>query len=266
VSMSLVLPSDPSIVDVLRGDRTKRPPVDTASAAGLRARLEDGIHDIIGPDLLASPLVVRPSSMRQIAHASDLSDSTLGLIRGALVTQLLRLRLVGIVIENPFDDAVAAWRADTGAGALLASFDQLDADDRARLATDVTAHDVTLSRSFAELPLHWMARSCVRASQRLAGGHVVLRDVIDLSIGMTGSDVAAVVLVDVTTSPLGEGAERTLRYHALVETLRTSVVPLRSAAFSSATGELWSRDVDPALLTRSADEVLDVIRELWRTR
>ena len=38
-------------------------------------------------------------------------------------------------------------------------------------------------------------------------------------------------LFDVTTSPLSEGAERTMRYHALVETLRSSVVPLRTSTF-----------------------------------
>jgi hypothetical protein len=264
--VTISLDCEPRVVDVLRGDRQKRPRLDTTSAAGLRAQLEDGIHDIFTKDLPPSPLVVRPSSLRESWHATDLSSSTLGLIRGALVTQLLRLRLVGVTIDNAFDDAVAAWRADAGAGPLLATFDQLDGDDRARLATDVTAHDVTLSRCFGQLPSHWMARSCVRATQRLAGGHVILRDVVDLTIGANTAESTTVVLVDVTTSPLGESAERTLRFHALVETLRTSVVPLRSAVFSSATGEFWTRDIEPELLARSVDDVLEVLQALWSAR
>jgi hypothetical protein len=95
---------------------------------------------------------------------------------------------------------------------------------------------------------------------------VVLRDVVDLVIGNTTSDVASIALFDVTTSPLGEGAERTMRYHALVQTLRTSTMPLRSCTFSTATGELWVRDVDYSLLARSVDEVLTCVRDLWSAR
>jgi hypothetical protein len=111
-----------------------------------------------------------------------------------------------------------------------------------------------------------MPRSTVRATQRLAAGNVVLRDVIDLMMGMNNAHSACVVLLDVTTSPLDEAAERTMRYHALVETLRTSIVPLRTSAFSTATGELWSTGVDHELLTRSCDEVLDVIDQLWKSQ
>jgi hypothetical protein len=263
--VTISLCTDPTVVDVLRGDRAQRPRRNTTSAAGLRAQLEDGIFAITGDDAPATPIVVRPSSLRQPIAATDLSLSSLGLLRAALVTQLLRLRCVGVAIENAFDDAIEAWRADAG-DALLAKFERLDADDRARLATDVVAHDVTLSRALGALSSHWMARTCVRASQRLAGGRVVLRDVVDLTMGAHNAGTAAVVLLDVTTAPLGEGAERTMRFHALVETLRTSIVPLRTATFSTATGELWSRDVDAALLTRSADEVLGAIRELWSLR
>jgi hypothetical protein len=264
--VTLSLRTDPSVVDVLRGDRTRRPRRNTTSAAGLRAQLEDGIFAIAGNDVPVSTLVVRPSSLHQAIATTDLSHSSLGLLRAALVTQLLRLRCVGVRIENAFNDAVESWRANATDADLLARFDRLDADDRARLATDVIAHDVTLSRALGELSGHWMARTCVRATQRLAGGRVLLRDVVDLTMGAHDTDTAAVVLLDVTTSPLGEGAERTMRFHALVETLRTSIVPLRTATFSTATGELWARDVDATLLTRSADEVLGAIRELWSLR
>jgi hypothetical protein len=88
---------------------------------------------------------------------------------------------------------------------------------------------------------------------------VVLRDVVDLMVGTTRSERASVALLDVTTSTLGVGEERAMRYHALVQTLRTGVVPLRTSAFSTATGELWSSDVDDDLLNRSLSDVLDVI-------
>jgi hypothetical protein len=264
--VTISLSTDPSVVDVLRGDRTRRPPRNSSSAAGLRAQLEDGIFEILGTDTPIAPIIVRPSSMRQPLATTDLSRSSLGLLRGTLLATLLRLRCAGVAVENAFDDALEAWRVAESDNVLLATFDQLDADDRARLATDVTAHDVTLSRALGDISSHWVARTGVRATQRLAAGHVVLRDVNDLTLGTNTADAAAVVLFDVTTSPLGEGAERTMRFHALVETLRSSIVPLRSATFSTATGELWTRDVEPDLLARSVDEVLDVVRELWRAR
>ena len=91
----------------------------------------------------------------------------------------------------------------------------------------------------------------------------MLRDVVDLVIGNTTSDVASIALVRRNDVPLGEGAERTMRYHALVQTLRTSTMPLRTCTFSSATGEIWVRDVDYALLARSVDEVLVCVADLW---
>jgi hypothetical protein len=93
----------------------------------------------------------------------------------------------------------------------------------------------------------------------LGGGNVQLRDVVDLVVGATHSDLASVVLVDVTTSPLGSGAERVMRFHALVQTLRMSVVPLRTSMFSSATGELWSLDVDVELLMRAVDDLVSTL-------
>ena len=187
-----------------------------------------------------------------------------GRLRGALVSVLLRLHVVGTPLEAAFDDALTAWRAEGPSSELLAHFESLDDDERARLATDITAHHVTLARALGEVPEEWSARTAQRASLRLAAGRVVLRDTVDLVIGSVHGDVAAVVLFDVTTAPLGDGAERALRFHALVETLRTSVVPLRSAVFSSATGELWLREVDSEMLTRAANEVVAAVNQACR--
>jgi hypothetical protein len=265
--MTTLLDSSPlSVVEALRGDRSKRPLIDIASAGGFRSLLEDGIFDVIGAPRLDTPLIVRTSSLQQRPAATDLTMSTPGRIRGVLIGQLLRLLSVGMSIDHAFDDALAAWRGEVGTNELLERFESFDDDERARLATDVDAHFVTLTRALGEIPGRWTPRSSVRAYQRLAGGNVVLRDVVDLMIGTSTSDVASIALFDVTTSPLGEGAERSMRYHALMQTLRTSVMPLRTCTFSSATGELWIRDVDYELLARSVDDVLACLREQWSLR
>ena len=265
--MTTMLDSSPfSVVEALRGDRSKRPLIDIASAGGLRSLLEDGIFEIIGAQRLDTPLVVRTSSLHQRFATTDLGMSTTGRIRGVLVGQLLRLLSVGMSIEHAFDDALAAWRGEVGANELTERLDALDDDERARLATDLEAHFVTLTRALGEIPARWTPRSSVRIFQRLAGGNVVLRDVVDLMIGTSTSDVASIALFDVTTSPLGEGAERSMRYHALMQTLRTSLMPLRTSTFSSATGEIWIRDVDYDLLARSVEDVLISVRDQWSVR
>jgi hypothetical protein len=265
--MTIVLDSSPlSVVAALRGDRSKRPLIDIASASGLRSLLEDGIFEVIGAQRLDAPLIIRTSSLQQRFATTDLTMSTIGRIRGVLIAQLLRLLSVGMSIERPFDDALTAWRADVGSNELVEHVDRLDNEERARLATDLDAHFVTLTRALGEIPARWMPRSCVRSLQRLSGGNVILRDVIDLMIGTPTSEVASIALFDVTTSPLGEGAERSMRYHALVQTLRSSVMPLRTCTFSSATGEIWIRDVDYELLARSVEDVLTAVHDRWTTR
>jgi len=265
--MTTMLDSSPvSVVEALRGDRSKRPLIDIASASGLRSLLEDGIFAIIGAKTLDAPLVVRTSSLHQRLATTDLGTSTSGRIRGVLIGQLLRLLSVGMSIDHPFDDAITAWRGDVGVNALTEHFDALDDDERARLATDLEAHFVTLTRALGEIPARWTPRSSVRLFQRLAGGNVVLRDVVDLMIGTSTSGVASIALFDVTTSPLGEGAERSMRFHALMQTLRTSLMPLRTSTFSSATGEIWIRDVDYELLARSVEDLLMCIRDQWSAR
>ena len=255
-----LLPPD-SVLDALRGDRSARPVRDTTSAATYRATLEQRIGDVLVGVPADTRVVLTAASLRRSAQTRDLHDSTRGRLRGALVSVLLRLHVVGTPLGSAFDDALTAWCAEGPSSDLLTHWESLDDDERARLATDVTAHHVTLARALGEVPDEWSARTAQRASLRLAGGRVVLRDTVDLVIGSVHADVAGVVLFDVTTSPLGDGAERALRYHALVETLRTSVVPLRSAVFSSATGELWLREVDSDMLARAVDEVVAAVSE-----
>jgi hypothetical protein len=257
---SLLFASPANVMDAMRGERATRPPANTTAAAGLRAMLEDAIYELLGPALREVPLVVRASSLRHPARTERPTDSPVARVRGILVVQALRLHSVGFAVHRAYDEALTAWRAEVGASELTAVVNALSDDDAALLRSEVEAHCVTLGRSLGPVATRWLPRTSQRAYQRLAGGNVVLRDVIDLMVGTTSTPVASVALLDVTTSRLDEGAERAMRYHALIQTLRTGVVPLRTSAFSTATGELWSCDVDEELLVRSTSEVLDVLR------
>ncbi len=244
--------------DVLRGDRTRRPARDEAVGAGLRAQLEDSVYDLFA----AAPravVTVSSATIRRPPTRADIGDSTLSRARGAAVTTLFHLLVAQVPVEDPWEAALAAWRAQRPDDELLTRVDHLDPDQTSRLRADVDAHYSTLTRCVGTIPSSWWPRTGQRARQVFGGGAVQLLDVVDLVVGSTQGDVANVALVDVTTSPLGVGAERAMRYHALMQTLRGSVAPLRTSAFSSATGELWTLDVDAELLQRALGEVVDVL-------
>jgi hypothetical protein len=232
--MTSLLDAPPlNVMDVLRGERANRPPSNASAAAGLRATLEDAIFELFGPELRDDPIVVRASTLRRGAASFDPTTSPLAALRGILITQALRLLSTDVQVDDVCAELLLAWRSEVGHNELTEYVDQLDGDERARLETDLTAHWVTLKRSLGPLSSRWLPRTSLRAYQRMGGGNVVLRDVVDLMVGTTTGDVASVALLDVTTSPLGEGAERVMRYHALVQTLRTSVAPLRTSSTSS---------------------------------
>lgn len=247
------------LLDALRGDPRQRPARDVSLAGGLRAQLEDELFVIFGDAVVENPVRLRPSLFRP-APPDPAAVAPTGRVRGVLVSYLLRLLSVGASIDAPLDSALAAWRCDWPADQLLAYVECLDGDERASLTSSLDAHAATLARVVGPVGGRWLPRTHVGAHQRLAGGHVELRDVVDLMVGSTASPSASVVLVDVTTSALDEHFETVIRYHALVQTLRTSTVPLRTSVFSTATGELWSRDVSDDLLRVALGELVDLVR------
>ncbi len=262
---SAVLAPSVCVLEALRGDPSQRPRRDTTTATGLRAVLEDGLFAISHGDRRATPLVVGPDHVTTGVDVIDITHATYGRLRGALVAQLVRHYAVGYHPEDPFDAAVRAWTIETPAGELTTALADLDDNARSRLATDVSAHAVCLRRALAETPVGWTVRTAVRTRLRLGGGDVVLRDTLDLVVGTADTARTSVVLVDVTTAPIGERTDAALRYHALTHTLRTSVTPLRAATFSTATGTLTSHEVDYPLLGRAVDELLDTMGRRWAT-
>ena len=259
--MTLTTTPAGSILEALRGDRTERPRRDTETATGLRAILEDGLGELGGRLSRTAPLVLNAASVVRRDDAIDIARAPMGRLRGALVAQLVRLGAVGHRSDHAFDDALRAWLVDQPGRELLSIYDDLDADSRARLATEVSAHGATLGRALAAVPGAWTVRTAVRTRLPLANSAVVLTDSVDLVVGASRDDVASTVLLDVTTSPIGSSTARLLRFHALVQCLRTAVVPWRVAMFSTATGELASDDVDVTLLGAAVDDVLRVVRQ-----
>jgi len=251
-----------SVLRVLRGDPATRPTVDRALAGGLRAWLEDGIYDVSKGETRERPLILR-SNLETPRELVSIESSSTAQLRGVLVSYVLRLACAQFNFDDPYRDALSAWRAEESSGTLATAYEQLGADERARLGADVNAHASTLLGHLGAVQPQWNVRIHQQTSQRLSGGNVLLRDVVDLRLGSSATTRASVALFDITTSPLSARMESTLRFHALVETLRTNTPPLRVATLSSATGEFWNIDVTPDLLVLALDNVLDVVEQRW---
>ena len=250
----------PSVADVLRGDRLCRPRSDLAVSFGLRAEISDLLFSIAPAGRLEAPVLVRSSDFRSPEVAEAPAGSVLHRLRGFLVTELLRLLVVNSPIEDPFRDAVAAWKSANGSHPMLDVFNALDSEEQARLATDVTSHAVALSSRLGYVNPAWRPRTAVSSVARLAGGSLILKDHFDLVVGSVRTFNASVALLDFTTSALSDHHERILRYHALVQTVVSGVVPLRVVSFSSATTEISSHEVTDDLLRHALDDLKGIIQ------
>ena len=235
----------------LRGTPETRPLRDDVTAAGLRAELADLVFACGATT--DHPLVVRSASLR-----SDLtmaSASAFARLRGLYVTAALRLIVNGSAPRNPFQELTVAFERLGGQSDVATMLAALTGEDRARLDAELRAHVSILTRELGTIAPSWRPRTMVRSAVLVAGGALELRDQVDVMVGTHTSPVASLALLDVTTSPLGPEAERVMRYHALVSTLRTGSLPLRTAMLSSATGERWTVDVTPELLQRAVADI-----------
>jgi hypothetical protein len=209
--------------------------------------------------------IVAPGTVRLSARdftPDRTSSGSTGLLRGALVAQLVRLHVANCAITSPIDDAIGALRGSGRDTPLCDRVDALDPDERARLSAEVTAHLEVLAEVLPRVPARWSPRCGVRQAVALAGGGILCRGHVDLALGTPGGNRACVCLIDVTTSVLGAHHEQICDYLALLETVRTGEQPLRVAAISTADGASIVRDVTPELLGRAVEGLLDALPQL----
>ena len=254
--MTSILDSTTTVLQALRGNRTDRPAPRIGDAAILRAALEDSLYAIVGPQHFFDPLVLRSQDLRTEPLVLAENAHSLARVRGILIHHALRLLSVGYSFNNPYEEVLDAWRCEAGANELLTFIDHLDSEDRAKFATEIAAHTTALRHGLGTFGSSWSLRSTVRVANLLCAGAVALRDTIDLSIDTFGNGANSTVLLDLTPAPLDESSEKALRIHALNQTLRTGVTPLRSAVLSTATGDQVVREVTSDLLTQAVADVL----------
>jgi hypothetical protein len=241
----------PSLAEALRGDPERRTVPDIQLADSLKTQL--------GAIRLATDLRVHARDVRQRDNQIVAMHRPIAAVRGAMVKESVRLLALGHRFENHFADALDAWRATGPSSTLLDAIKSLDREEREQLKTEVTAHLVVLESRLRAIPSGWRPR--FRQGTAVRCGHVEIRDVVDLAVGSTHTLTTSVALLDVTTSPLDDGAERVLRFHALAETIRSARAPWRVVLFSTLTDELQVLEVTPEQLQLAVDDVTSVVAE-----
>jgi hypothetical protein len=242
------------LLELLRGRRETRPPVDRSLAGGLRAWLEDDLAPLVGARSRSEPLFLTPRSIT--AEALSTVPPLQVLARSALVSALASSQALGLEVAHPMDDALSALEADPSRHELIEAVHALEPEAFAQLAAEVAAHHATLSVALPPVPASWLPRTNVRLSSPLAGGRLVLGAVASVVLGPPAAERASVCLLEVSTSELDERAGPRLGVLALIETLRAGAAPLRVAALSTSSGRSVVLDVDDELLIEARSQVV----------
>jgi hypothetical protein len=271
-------------VATLRGDPRHRPPVDPGLAGGLRDWLEDGIAPFVGARPAGSePLVVRPFDVWSALHVPPVApaahrpvadapptDASTGppftrRLVAASVHALFRQLVTTGRIADPMADALDALRVDAGGSGTAGLFELLDPAATARLREEVERQAAVLVTCWTRLPPQWLPRTRDRIRVALAGGRVVLEDVLDLVVGDPPTTTTSLCVVQLRTGPPQAGHREDLGCTALFETVRSGAPPFRIASFYSADGHLEIEDVTDGLLVGAVERTIRAIGQLSTT-
>jgi hypothetical protein len=257
----------------LRGDGGPRPTVDPGLAGGLRDWLEDGLVAAVA-QLPAGVDVVRVNKdwLSQVLvceahHAARRVEPravTVDLVRGSLVDALFRQWVTTGVIDNPWNDALAAFEVEGDRDGVVAFVTGLPPALRQRMIDDVAEHATRIVERWPVPNPAWLARTQERLEVPLCGGRVVLAGVVDLVLGGPAQDRASVCLVELKSGARRVEHRGDLHFYALLEALRSGAPPFRIATYYSATGELDAEPVGEDTLVSALSRALDGATRLCR--
>ena len=173
---------------------------------------------------------------------SVLGESRRARLRGRLVEVWLALWSARQETDVTLSHLVEAAGVSADYRDVVEDVARLDADSRARLTADVRSHLVVLRETLGSLPPRLQVDLAVRRRLWLAGDRGELRVRIDAVLSLPTRRV----LLDVTTSPLGEEVE-SLALVALAD-LAVGQRPSRIARISTANGDVRALDVNDQLV------------------
>ena len=142
------------LISALRGARDARPAVDPMLAGGLRAWLEDELAELVEQLDASQPLRLSPFSVME----PELASQQLGPRNpiGPLVHALVDQQVAFGSISDPLEDALCALEATPRHAELVAQVHDLDPDDFAQLAAELSAHASLLAESLGRIPGTWL--------------------------------------------------------------------------------------------------------------
>jgi hypothetical protein len=257
----------------LRGDGAPRLEADPGLAGGLRDWLEDGLSEAVRA-LRADAEVVRVNkeSLSQVllceahmvARRSAPRVVTVDLARGSLVDALFRQWVTIGVVDDAWDDALAALEVDGDRDGIVAFVAGLPAGLRRRMRTEVVQHAATIASGWPVPSPAWLPRTQERLEVPLCGGRVVLAGVVDLVLGSPAQQRASVCLVELKSGGRRIEHRGDLHFYALLEALRSGAPPFRIATYYSGTGELDAEPVGEDTLVSALSRALDGAIRLCR--
>lgn len=238
------------LVARLRGGSEPRPEVDAGLAGGLRDWLDDELAAVaacLPPG--AEPVLVTKERVNQVLICEAHLDVRLGkqqlsfeMVRGIVVDVLFRQWVTSGYMGDPLDDALQAVMAEGTRHDVISFLESMDGTTRARLAEEVAGHVAVITGSWPPFPASWLARTQERLALPLAGGRILLKGTVDLSLGSPSEGAASVCIVEVKSGRRRVEHRGDLQLYALMETLRSGAPPFRIATYYTGTGEL---DVEP---------------------
>jgi hypothetical protein len=250
----------------LRGDGDHRPVVDPGLAGGLRDWLEDGLVEAVA-SLPAGADVVRVNKesisrvllceAHLVAGRTAPRAVTVDLARGSLVDALFRQWVTTGVIDDPWNDALAAFAVEGDRDGIIAFVTGLPTALRRRITDQVAEHAANIVERWPVPSPAWLPRTQERLEVPLCGGRVVLAGVVDLVLGSPAQDRASVCLVELKSGARRVEHRGDLHFYALLEALRSGAPPFRIATYYSATGELDAEPVGEDTLVSALSRVLD---------
>jgi hypothetical protein len=233
-----------------------RPEVGTELRDELRQRLERELAPVAAG--LSQPMFANKTALsrvlaceaHQVAEAAVPFEWTIAAARGTVAHRAIQLsvgrpdrpaplRLVEDALDRLADDPTARV-ADFLLG--------LTEAERADLRGDVNE----LVAGFLELwpPLQpgWQPQAESPRRAELAGGMVVLRGTVDLTLGAPTGTRAGRLVVDLKTGARHGGHADDLRFYALLDTLRVGVPPFRLVTYYLDAGTFAVEDVTEPVL------------------
>lgn len=268
-------PAQRRTLDALGAAGADRPAFDADLGDRLRADLDDGLApvlDDLGPDEdlnLAKHLLSRVHGCEVRFLAEDDEDfvASVPVARGAIAHKAIELGVHWRREAPPLELVDEAIARLTNAEHWLTDFLQRATEaDLAELRGTAGDKVAKFFECFPPLRREW--RPVTESAQYvdLAGGRVVLRGKVDLTLGQAHGLQAGKVVIDLKTGSPNPSHREDLRFYALLDAVRIGVPPRLVASFYLDEGSAHTEAVTVDLLDAAVARTVDGARRVVALR